>query len=302
MEIRKILTSLIVLAVYLLNGCTALQPFPNYAKGGDTISLAVGSPIDMTRANTTATFTSNVDEIPVDITANIRAIFKLYPDPTSKVYQATMYTNELVSSSNHAPWVTIVAIDLPEGLAVGSGEIQFNTTAIYPDITSHINNLQLPVEIIAGTGTPNSFVHELGIGSSTVSDLTNLESQAVAVFSPAIPSVACPCPDYAAIEIKATIPTSIGALNPYFTKIVAEDLTVSTISERNFTHGTNGEEVTAMFISTTGKLKYFEAQFSVAVHEAFSFLGLPTINSVRYFDLDGNEISGPVADYSVSLK
>ena len=42
MEIRKILTSLIVLAVYLLNGCTALQPFPNYAKGGDTISLAVG--------------------------------------------------------------------------------------------------------------------------------------------------------------------------------------------------------------------------------------------------------------------
>ena len=288
--------------MYLLHGCTALQPFPNFARGGDTISLAVGSPSDMTRANTTATFTSDIDGIPIDITANIRSIFKLYADPASKVYEFTEVTDDLVESSKHSPWITIVAVDLPQGLTVGAGKIQFNTTATYPAIGSHINDLQIPVEIIDGTGSPNSFTYEFGVGSQTTSALTILESQPVAVFAPAIPSTACPCPDYAAIEVTATIPTSVGELDPTFIKVIAEDLTVNTKSSRNFIQGSNGQDLTVIFTSNTEKLKYYEAQFSVALHSALSFSGTPTINSVRYFDINGNEVAGPVADYSVSLK
>ena len=288
--------------MYLLHGCTALQPFPNIVRGGDTITLAVGSPSNMTRANTSATFTSEIDGLPIDITANIRSIFKLYADPASKVYEVTAMTSSLVESSKHSPWVTVVAIDLPEGLTIGAGKIEFNTTASYPDIGSHINDLPIPVEITAGTGSPNPFTYELGIGSQTTSDLTVLESQPVAVFGPAIPSDSCPCPDYAAIEITATIPTSLGTLDPNFVKVIAEDLSVYTVSSKNLIHALNGQDLTVIFTSNTEKLKYFEAQFSVALHSAFSFLDTPTINSIRYFDINGNEISGPVSDYTVYLK
>ena len=44
----------------------------------------------MKRANTSAIFTSDIDGIPVNITPNIRAIFKLYADPASKVYEFTV--------------------------------------------------------------------------------------------------------------------------------------------------------------------------------------------------------------------
>lgn len=292
----------LIIALVAINGCTAMHPFPNVARGGDTVALAVGSPADMTKTNTTATFTSDIDGVVVDITTNIRSIFKLYADPASKVYETNGNTDDLVFSSKHSPWITIVALDLPQGLTVGAGNIAFNTTATYPDVGSHINNLLIPLEIVAGTGSPNSFTYEFGIGSQLAGDLTNLESQQVAVFGPTIPSVACPCPDYAAIEVKATIPTALGSLYPSLIKVIPEDLTVATISGRNFTQGVNGQNITAIFTSNTQKLKYYEAQFSVALNSLSSFTGTPTINSVRYFDIDGNEVTGPVADYTVSLK
>jgi len=45
------------------------------ARPGDTITLAVGSQDGMNASNTTVTFTSDSDNIPVDLTPNIRAIF-----------------------------------------------------------------------------------------------------------------------------------------------------------------------------------------------------------------------------------
>lgn len=302
-KLSQVSSALFLITAYLvINGCTALQPFPNVARAGDTLTLAVGSPLDMTRANTTATFTSDIDGVPIDITPNIRSVFKLYADPASKVYETTAVTDDLVFSSNHSPWITIVAVDLPQGLQVGTGIVEINTTATYPNVSTHINDLDLPVEIIAGTGSPNSFTYEFGVGSQLVGDLTSLESQPIAVFGPTIPSVACPCPDYAAIEVTATIPTSLGSLNQNFVKVIPEDLTVATISGRNFIQGINGQDLTVIFTSNTEKLKYYEAQFTVALHSTFSFTGTPTINSVRYFDINGNEVSGPVADYSVSVK
>lgn len=299
---KKILIITILSAMYLLHGCTALQPFPNVARGGDTIALAVGSPQNMTRTNTTATFTSNIDGIPIDITSNIRSIFKLYADPSSKVYEIGSTTTSLVTSSGHEPWITIVAIDLPAGLTEGTGIIQFNTTAIYPDIGSHINDLPLSVEIVAGTGAANSFDYEFGIGSQSTGDLLALEPQPRAVFAPSQPSTACPCPDYAAIEVKATIPTSIGTLPSAYTRVLPADLTVETGSGRSVIHSTNGQDVTVLFLSTESKLKYYEAQFSIVLHSFMSFTGAPTINSVRYFDINGNEISGPTADYTATLQ
>lgn len=300
----RLLIFLVSMVSLLSGGCTALQPFPNVARGGDTIALALGSAQDMTRANTSATFTSDTDGVPIDITSNIRSIFKLYADKASKLNEYGSMTSSLVDSSKHSPWVTIAVVDLPEGLAIGTGKLHFNTTANYPDIGSHINNIDLGLEIIPGIGSSNSFDYEFGIGAEQSGDLSLLESQTRAEFGPAIPSTNCPCPDYAAIEIKANIPTSIGTLPLNFVRIIAEDLHVSTGSAKNMLYGVSadGQILTVTFISQEARLKYYEAQFSLIPHSSISFSGAPTIHSVRYFDIDGNEVAGPVSDYNVILK
>lgn len=299
---KGIITAAFILLTVFVSGCTALQPFPNIARGGDTIALAVGSPKDMTRANTTATFISDVDASVVDITSNIRSIFKLYADQTSRVYEFGSNTGSLVNSSSHSPWITIVAVDMPQGLTVGTGVIRLNTTATYPSIGSHINDIDIAIEVIPGTGTAHSFPYEFGIGSQNNGDLAVLEPLPTASYGPSIPSSTCPCPDYAAIEIKTTIPTSLGSLYEPLLRIIPADLTVDTGSGRNVTHGTVNNDLTVIFTSQDGTLKYQEAQFDVVLHSATSFTALPTITSVRYFDINGNEVSGPVSDYNVALK
>ena len=45
--------------VAILVGCTAVSTHPLAARPGDTVTLAVGTPEDMTTANTTVYFTPN---------------------------------------------------------------------------------------------------------------------------------------------------------------------------------------------------------------------------------------------------
>lgn len=297
-----------VILITLLGGygCTGLNPLPNAARSGDTIALAVGSPVGMTRANTTATFTSDSDGIPVDITPNIRAIFKLYADKTSNVYEDGSNTASLVESAGHEQWVTVVALDLPT-LPVGPGVVKFTTTATYPPIDSHINNVPIPLEILAGEGSSNSFPYQVGNFFVSSGNLGRLEALPQAVFAPTLPSAACPCPDYGAIEVKVHMPTNAGiSLPEYFVKVNADDLTVKTESSRSVAYGlVNGEDLTVILTSLSGKLQYYEARFSVALRSGITFSGTPSVTSIRYFDVDGTEISGPqpspTGDYNVVM-
>lgn len=304
MAVYRKLLALVFIAL-LSAGCTALKTFPQAAHPGDTIALAVGSPDGMTRANTTATFTSDADGIPVDITANIRSIFKLYADRSSGVYEPFGAAQNLVGTSGHEPWVTIVALDLPTtGLLTGPGQISFNTTASYPSIGSHINDVPIGIEILPGVGSSSDFTYEFGVGSSATGDLTELEAQAHAIAGPAFPSPSCPCPDYGAIEVKINMPTSSGTgLTQDLVRVLVDDMTMETNSGRGVNYAlTGGEDLTVMLISPTGQLKYYEARFSIVPFSTITFSGTPTVTSVRYFDIDGNETTGPVSDYVVSMQ
>jgi len=286
----------------LLHGCTALQSFPHAARSGDTVALAVGSPLNMARENTTATLT-DINDVVTDITSNIRSIFKLYADPDSKVYNYSTPTWNLVSSSGHAPWISIVVLDLPVGLPEGSASIKFNTTATYPSIGSHLNDRELAIEILPGEGVSNDFTYEFGVGSSLPGNLNLLEPQPRAIYGHLFPSTECPCPDYAAIEVRTTISTNAGVISNDSIRVVPQDLTLLTYSGRDFTHGVTsaGDELLVTFLSTDGTLKHFEAQFSVVLYPN-KFNGTPVIDSIKYFDIDGNEVAGPASEFAVSLK
>lgn len=291
-----------------ISGCISLKTFPQAARGGDTVALAVGSADGMARSNTTAAFVSDAaPSAPVNLTPGIRGIFRLYADKASSIYAVGSTTSYVVNSSGHEPWVTIMVVDLPQGLPSGPGEVRVTTTATFPAIGSHINDRPISLEILPGTGTPSDLAYEFGIGSGMPGDLTQVEAQPYAQVLPVFPS-STSWPVYGAIEMKLHVPTSAGtALDPPQLRVLVDDMSGSTSSSLNTTYRHDGNQnLTVMLLSPTGKLRYFESRFSIVPrnneNQVISFVGTPTIISVRYFDINGNQVAGPaVSDFVVRI-
>ena len=116
---NKKLLQLSIIGLAIFNfGCTALNTFPTAAHPGETIALAVGSADNLTQANinsVTFTSTNSCCTTPLDITNDVRSVFRLYADKTSPVYTDgnTTGTSQIIRTSLHEPWITIMAIDLP---------------------------------------------------------------------------------------------------------------------------------------------------------------------------------------------
>ena len=292
-----------------VSGCISLKTFPQAARGGDTVALSVGSADGMARANTTAAFVSDsAPDAPVNLTPGIRGIFRLYADKASSIYAGGSNTRYVVSTSGHEPWVTIMVVDLPQGLPSGPGEVRVTTTATYPTIGSHINDRPISLEILPGTGVPSNLAYEFGVGSSMPGDLTQVEALPYAQVMPVFPS-GTTWPAYGAIEMKLHVPTSAGtALDPPQLRVLVDDMSVSTSSSLNTTYRhDDNQNLTVMLLSPTGKLRYFESRFSIIPlndeNQVISFVGTPTIISVRYFDINGNQVAGPlVSDFVVQLR
>jgi hypothetical protein len=242
------------------------------------------------------------------LTPGIRGIFRLYADKTSSIYAGGSNARFVVSTSGHEPWVTIMVVDLPQGLPSGPGEVRVTTTATYPTIGSHINDRPISMEILPGTGTPSNLAYEFGVGSSMPGDLTQVEALPYAQVMPVFPS-STSWPAYGAIEMKLYVPTSEGtALDPPQLRVLLDDMSGSTSSSLNTTYRHDGNQnLTVMLLSPTGRLRYFESRFSIVPrnneNQVISFVGTPTIISVRYFDINGNEVAGPaVSDFVVQLR
>ena len=320
--LRKVVYLFVVGAIFL-GGCTAYKTFPNAARAGDTITLAVGSPDGMTRGNTTATFISEADpENQIDVTPNIRAIFKLYADQASLIYETpALFTEQIVMTSGHAPSVTVVVIDLPTGLPTGPARIEFSTTATYPTIGSHINDLStnaqplvaaghvdppIALNILPGTGTSTEFPYEFGMGWFMIGDLTWLEAQPHAQVSPPFQGGnPAGWPEYGAVEVKMNLETDLPLTDSLF-RVVADEMSFYTNSQRSVVSDLNGNELTVMFISPKGKLHYYEPRFAVVLDSSVNFSQVPfpaTMSSVQYYDVDGNVATGPLASqFSVVIR
>lgn len=294
---------------FALSGCTALKTFPQAARGGDTVALAVGSADGMTRANTTAYFVSDSSSTQYDLTPRIRGIFRLYADKTSSIYNpGSTMDSFVISTSGHEPWVTIMVVDLPQGLPSGPGKVHVTTTATYPTIGSHINNLPISLEILPGTGTPSDLTYEFGVGSSMPGDLTLMEPAPHAQVMPFFPS-GTSWPTYGAIEVKMYVPTSAGtALEPPYLRVLVDDMSVLTSSNLNTTYRhDSSQNLTVMLLSPAGKLRYYEPRFSIVLinnsTQVIDFTATPVITSVRYFDINGNAVAGPsISNYAVQLR
>jgi len=303
-----------VLSVTLLvlQGCVAVQSFPTVARAGDTITLAVGSPDGMTKANTTIQFVSNADPAnPVNLP--IRSLIRIRPDNTSHTALFDGYAGAISYYSSHGPWMSVAVLDLPQGLALGPATINIMTTAVY-SIGADVNEIPVRIEILPGTGVTNAFKYNpFGAGIQD-GNLSNLEPLRQAVIRPPLINTGWyNKPLSGAVEIKVNVPMQqISNGNPIADssiRVVADDM----VSRNNLAHVQmdwvrNGDEFTVNFISSTAKMGYFQTRFSVVMiaspnYEYVSSPG-PSITSVRYFDANGDVISGmPTAsDFSVNIE
>jgi hypothetical protein len=201
-----------------------------------------------------------------------------------------------------------MVVDLPPSLPIGTGKVHITTTATYPTIGSHINNLPISLEILPGTGASSDLSYEFGLGSYMPGDLTQMEAVPHAQVMPVFPQSTA-WPNYGAIELKLSVPTSAGtALDPPQLRVLVDDMSVSTSSSLNTTyrHDSN-QNLTVLLMSPTGKLRYYESRLMISLHHnpdpVINFVGTPVITSVRYFDINGNLVAGPpITDFVVQMR
>ncbi len=286
-----------------LSGCTTVQTFPDKARAGDTITLSVGSADGMTRLNTTISYNSDAGSS-VDLTPNIRAITKIYPDKTS---EAWLFDDQLLGNiptySNHGPWETVVVIDLPASMPVGTGNIQVTTAATYPTAALSVNSIPISLEILDGVGAPNPFNYRVTGSTDFTGNLSSLEPLPQAVIRTPVGASA---PDYGAIElvVRATIKKNDGSGTGTPTsdiRIVVDDMGSTNLSSQlQSSWVKNNKLITVNFISPTGLMKYYESRFSIVLKPGNIFADpQPSIISATYYDINGNVTTGPTPTITV---
>lgn len=283
-----------------LGGCTLVHTVPLAARPGDTVMIAVGSPNDLTKANTTLSYIP-ASGSPITIpNSMIRGIFNLYPDKTSAAW---LYSNatSIENGSGHGPWTTVLAIDLPGGandssgivLPEGPGSLRVNTTASYPEAIPSADGQDIELEILPGTGTPSSFDY-LGFGNTRLQgDLSQLESMRRLEFKPAWTGYDG-TNTYGAVEIKIGINSS--GINEDDFNIIVDDKIGTQQTRRVYSSWYKTRfELTVYFISPTGKLQYSDVDFSLISTELQRQFEANeqnvstdiTINSVTWYDVNG---------------
>lgn len=280
-------------------GCSVVHTVPLAARVGDTVMISVGSPENLSKANTDLTYTpTGGSPITIPDTA-IRTIFNLYPDKTSKAW---LYSASVIENiSGHGPWTTVLAVDLPNdgSLPIGTGSIQINTTATYVAPLPSSNGVNVALEILPGTGSPSSFDY-LGFGQFQLGAvLAELAPMPRLQFKPTWTGNSTNT--YGAVEVKIGI-NKTGIAEDDFNIIIEDRVRSAQVRNVHAVIDAKQFETTVYFISHTGELLYSDVNFSVIstkLQDQFvagtqTVQGNVTINSVTWYDINGNVVTpGP---------
>lgn|GEM_PF-4875077 len=306
--VNKSILVLFVVTLLASAGCAIVHTTPLAARKGDTVMVSVGSPDDMTRSNTSLTYTPSGGSAIAIPNSAIRAIFNLYPDKNSDVWlysAAGLIENE----SGHGPWNTVLVFDVPGGpgdtsgvvLPEGPGNLQINTTATYDGTIPGVNGRDIALEILPGTGASSSFNY-LGFGGVELTgDLSRLEPMKKLQFKP-VWTGRDSTNTYGAVEIKIGLDSSGIAKGDF--NVVVDDK-IGPLQQTRRVHSIWNKtrfELTVYFISPVGNLQYSDVNFSVISKELQTQFENGTqnvatditINSVTWYDVNGAvDSSGP---------
>lgn len=156
---------IVAFCLLVLEGCIGLRTFHEEARAGDTVALAAGRMTDFSRDHITVTITPSSGS-PIVYAPNdpsVRAVVNLYPDPLSSLIVSEETNQELtpyaitygslvlgnVPNGEKDYWETSVFVDLPTNLPTGIATIDITSTSG--------ESASSTVNIVSGTGTPNTF-------------------------------------------------------------------------------------------------------------------------------------------------
>ena len=173
--IKALLSGL--LFCWVLSGCVGQQAFTKVARTGDTVALALGgSPSHELNPNVRKVdmSVSITDSSGVSYPAKLRHLFKLHPDPASKLnysatyeYDVSVFSSRAYRQPNQGEWIAVVDLVDPQSgvplpLMPGMATLQVVT----PDLTNSVpfgvansdgNLASIDIEILAGTGSIHGF-------------------------------------------------------------------------------------------------------------------------------------------------
>ena len=283
-------------------GCAGTLPLESAARAGDTIALGAGWKQKFNKTSLTVTVTGSDSSVTTYAPGNpaVRAVVNLYPDPLSYLvigtrvgaiavdgaYQNGATYGGVINSNNfthHDPdwWQTSIYLDLPPTLPVGTAKVTFSSSngETYGPI---------PVQIIAGTGSPSTFAAEL-LGPMQPNQMQTLERAPISTIQFSGGSTLA-----AAIQIDLTHApdSSVGGTGKTFVVNPRGEM-------KNLSWTDNGTNLRVLLVSNgdgTSKdpdlssymWKYFK------FYVAGSVTGV-TVQSVKAYDINGNPITGVTA-------
>jgi len=246
-------------------------------------------------------------------------------------YNTGNFRSDVVTlGSAHSAWITVAAIDMPSGLTIGPGNItvQFDAAVTPVNMSTPIANISISLEIlpneigddglpIQGGANPFEYVANSSDGSITNNgDLSLLEPvKQVLVRSPRrIPGNYAFGVNVGAAEFVFTVPLIRSNPNypiipsgggvmvirdinrfDYIESITYDGLIEETAAQTQMSWSKADDRVVVNFISPTGQLKDELIRFSLVpvAKVDFASTSMPVVlESVRYFDVNGTEISG----------
>lgn len=304
----KSYTISLILLVSFLSGCAAIKSFPESARSGETITLAVGSPEGMSRQNILVEYYPDSEpSTPYDITPGLRSVFKLYPDKASKLMlfddSPFFPVDRIARDTGHAAWLTVITLDLPT-LPVGTGVIKVTPTSpsiIYGGPSENIENVDIALEILPGSGLADDFgfipIAFSGPITRTLSDLE--PAPQLIVTPPLLDQSSGGDTRYGAIEMKITIPwlteSSLPAPNKDIFVILDPKNKMNLRTQLSLQWKRVGDEFTIMQISPKGML-LLQSKFSVVARPTSTLNSANVgISSIKFYDLDGFEVTGPLS-------
>ena len=197
MQSLRNMTFIISAAMIVLNGCASNTTFNNYARGGDTVAVAVpwNPEFDVDNIKVTVNDFVNPPTVYTAPDPAIRGSVNFYPDPVSSLILsertqsnitlgAQTYANLINTESTDTGvnddtvddtdldgvqgdgdgewdrdwWQTVVFVDLPTGMSTGDADI-----TIEEKMSPFTQYATSTVNIVPGTGVPNEFVAKLGL-------------------------------------------------------------------------------------------------------------------------------------------
>jgi hypothetical protein len=211
----------------------------------------------------------------------------------------------LEDNLNHATWLTVISLDLPPSVPVGTGTIKVIPTrpdVIYPQLTGNISGVDITMEVIAGQGTPNPFKYKpFSIGNPISRTLSDLEpAPQVIVIPPDITVPGC-C---GSIEFKLTAPwlSPSGDPVPDSEIFVIKDAQnkIAIRKQISLLYARNSDVFTVMFV-TPKRMDNKQSRFTITSKPG-NTLGGVTLDSITYYNNDGLEIAGPAPnEYKIAV-